>query len=675
LCGDHSLGAPESEAAPARAVIRMPTSALRPVRSGMALRHRVRKRAHVGQRLAVLVSRGNDECVWVWLPRTLLLPLAKSFALVVAATLILLPLDEYIDGQLVPFAYLIPVVVAATRWGFWPAFAAAVAGTAIADFFFTEPYYSFWIADSKELFELLVFLGVALITSNLAARLKRERDMSHAREQEMRGLYEFSRRLALAFTAADLISAVQDYLTNTLRRRTILVPPPAMMGAALAGEAAAPDHVIQVAIAMMGPGEVERRALTDAKTGKLWLLRRASSETASYGVIAVDLDAAEGESAIHLEQQVETVLAEAMARLRQLDVGHAFSEARLHTQWDVLRQALVGNVSHELRSPLASILGSASVLDRVPAIKQNEHTHALVDTVLQAARRLDEDIRRLLDATRITAGGVCPQRDWVDPVDLIDRALAQKQARLEAHRLAVDIPPDLPLVRVDAALMEQAIGQVLENAAKYSPRGSLITVAVRLEQERIVISITDEGSGLTAAERDQVGRRSFRGERSHKAPAGSGLGPRRGKFRAQAYLGASTASMSSSKPFMSASRAARACGFINGSRSRVAAVSFARRRSELSRQSQRVVDAGWVTGGALRGGQSGHGQAREDRDLRFEEGVNRAIDLCAQTLFELLDVAPDLAAAKSRDSLCCSMKDSLHVCGFPPGHPGGFATT
>ena len=456
-----------------------------------------------------------------------LLPLAKSLSLAVVATLILLPLDEYIDGQLVPFAYLIPVVIAATRWGCWPACAAAIAGTGIADFFFTQPFYSFWIADPKEAVELLVFLLVALITSNLAARLKRERDLSHAREQEMRGLYEFSRQLAASFTAVDLISAVQDYLTNTLRRRTILVPPPAM-GEALAGTDALPAHVVEAATAMMvSGGGAPQRTLADADTGNLWLLQVASSDTANYGVIAVELDPADREAATRLEQQVETILAEAMARLRQLDVGYAFSEARLRTQWDVLRQALVGNVSHELRSPLASILGSASVLGRVPAVRQSEHTRALVETVQQAATRLDDDIRRLLDATQITAGGVCPQRDWVDPIDLIDRALAQKDVRLRSHRLAVNIPPDLPLVRVDATLIEQAIGQVLENAAKYSARDSLITVAAQPEQERVVISITDEGNGLSAAELDQVGRRSFRGERSHKAGsglAGSGLG-------------------------------------------------------------------------------------------------------------------------------------------------------
>jgi K+-sensing histidine kinase KdpD len=470
------------------------------------------------------IARREGEFVWPWFLRTLVLPLLKSLALVAVATLGLLVLDKIVDGELVPFAYLIPVVVAATRWGFWPAVAAAIAGTAIADFIFIPPFFSFWIADPKEAVELLVFLGVALTTSNLAAGLKRERDLSDAREQEMRGLYEFSRQLAASFTAVDLISAVQDYLSNRLRRRAILVPPPAMMGGTLAGSDGLPEQVIETAIAMMAARGPEQRLLADAETGNLWLLRMASSDTATYGVIAVDLGPSNDEGATRVEEHVENILAEAIARLRQIDVGSAFSEARLRTQWDVLRQALVGNVSHELRSPLASILGSASVLDRVPAIKQSEHTRALVDTVLHAAKRLDEDIRRLLDATRITAGGVCPQRDWVDPVDLIDRALAQKGARLGSHRLAVDIPPELPLVRVDAALIEQAIGQVLENAAKYSPPGSSITVAARSEHERLVISISDQGSGLTAAEQEQVGRRSFRGERSHKAASGSGLG-------------------------------------------------------------------------------------------------------------------------------------------------------
>jgi two-component system sensor histidine kinase KdpD len=185
---------------------------------------------------------------------------------------------------------------------------------------------------------------------------------------------------------------------------------------------------------------------------------------------------------------------------------------------------LIGTVSHELRSPLASIVGSASVLDRVPAIRQNGQIQPLVESVLEEAKRLDDDIQKLLDATKIAARNVRPQQECVDILELIDRSVARKRRELDRHNLRVNVAGDLPRVLADPVLVEQAVAQLLDNAAKYSSTGSSITIAARLEHRNVVISVTDEGSGLTVTEKSLVGRRAFRGEQHRNFVPGSGLG-------------------------------------------------------------------------------------------------------------------------------------------------------
>jgi two-component system sensor histidine kinase KdpD len=420
--------------------------------------------------------------------------------------------------------YLATVVLVATRWGLWPAIASAFLCGAMQAFFFYPPEFSFEIDDPHKVIDLLVFLIVALGAGNLAARLRRELDLAQGREAEIRGLYEFSRRLAAGFTADDLIAAVQDYLSNTLGRPTILVPPPGSFGLVLADSAGLPGEVRKEALAMIAPGAPEQRTIADFETGRLWLLRAVSSQAITYGVIAVDLGGRSVAQAARTKIQVDGVLAETNARLQRLDVETALDAARSRARADELRAALIGTVSHELRSPLASIVGSASVLDRVPAIRQNEQIQSLVESVLAEAKRLDDDIQQLLDATKIAARNVRPQQQSVDMKDLIDRAVAPKHRQLERHDLRIDLARDLPRALADPMLVEQAVAQLLENAAKYSAAGSAINIAARPEHQSVVISVTDRGSGLTPSEKSLVGRRAFRGEQHRDFVPGSGLG-------------------------------------------------------------------------------------------------------------------------------------------------------
>src|SRR5262245_20115242 len=459
--------------------------------------------------------------------REVLLSLLKSIGVLVSATVALMIFNYLVPHDLEDIAllvYLAPVVVAAIWWGRGVAVLTALLASGASAFFFTAPHYSFRIANPQQVIDLLVFLVVALATGNVAARLKRELVMSRARESEIRGLYGFSRRLAAGFTADDLIGAVQDYLSNTLGRPTILMPPagPAGIGSPL--DARLPTEVRREVTAMIAVNAGTERVITDTHSGHIWLLQVISSEAAAHGVIAVDLGGGSTTKIALTKDRARNVLSETNLRLKRLAVGQALSAARSRAQSDELRAALIGNVSHELRSPLASILGSATVLDRVPAIKQNDRMQSLVETVLEEAKRLDEDIQRLLDATRVTASDVRPQHKPIDVADLVNQSVARKYKQLAMHEVRVDISTGLPHVLADPALLEQAIGQLLENAAKYSAAGSLIRVTAQREHHEVVVSVCDQGGGLTQSEIMRIGQQSFRSPRHRDLVPGSGLG-------------------------------------------------------------------------------------------------------------------------------------------------------
>jgi K+-sensing histidine kinase KdpD len=446
------------------------------------------------------------------------IPLGTTLALVWLATVGLVVINYFVPFNLVSLIYMLPVVVAATQWGLGLGIVAAVAGAAAADFFFYPPLYTFWIRDPQNVVDLVLFLLIAVVTSNLAARLKNEAVALQRRDKEITELHAFSQGLATCLTSRDLIFAVQDYLSNTLRYQAVLIATDQEMHA----HAAIPQEVRRQAGKLIASRASAASTLVDPRSGRVWLVRIINPEILGYGAIAVDLGDSRGEYAEATARRVETLLEEATLTLNHLKAKEAIEQATLNYQTEVLRDALVGGISHELRTPLAAIIGSCSVLNRVPAIRSDRRSRELVEAINEQAGQLDNEIRNLLDATRISAKGVRPQLTWSDPTDIISAALKQKERKLATHRVILDVAGDVPLVHVDALLVEQALGQLLENAAKYSPPGSEIKVCSRGAEQSAVLSVTDQGSGLTADEKGQVGRRPFRGRGI--GPGGSGLG-------------------------------------------------------------------------------------------------------------------------------------------------------
>ena len=456
--------------------------------------------------------------------QTQVLPLLLSLVSVGVVTAVMLLLDRDIGLSLVPIAYLIPVIIAATRWGIWPATLASVAATAAADFFFFAPFYSFRVDDPQEAVDLLLFLTVALVSSNLASRLRQETETLRRREKEMHQLYDFSRLLAACFTVSDLISAIQKYLSRTLGQPVAFFAARADEHFELPQSGWVPMVVQQRVAAMSTTIGGPPCAVVDEPTRDEWLLGQLSSETAVHGLVAVNIGRGSRQAIEIKTRRVEAILEEVSLTLQRLDIGKAMEDARLHLQAQLLRDAFHGTLSHELCTPLAAIRGSASVLDSMPAIRRDGRMLSLVEAIAEEAVDLDGFIHNLLNATKVTAGGLSPRLEWADPRDIINAAIKRRARRLAVHRVETAFADELPLVHVDSGLIEEACGQLLENAAKYSPSGSTIAVAIRAEQGRVVLSIADQGVGITPDEQQQLGRRSFRSQRHQATIPGSGLG-------------------------------------------------------------------------------------------------------------------------------------------------------
>jgi len=450
-----------------------------------------------------------------------------SLGLVALVTVALMILRRLFELPPVAITFLIPVLVSAIRWGTLAAIVSATAGAATSAYFFYRPFHSFHVDDPARMLGLLLYVTVAVVAGYLAARMRGEAALARKQEIEIRDLYAFSRRLASAKAASDIFEAIHQHLSSLVGRKVALFGPakPGRGAGEHFGDAEMPGRVREAVMAATA-GEVDPATATvvDDGTGNLWLIRAVSPKSLDFGIVAIDLGQRSKETEEDIRAQVDAVLADATTTLEHLGLANAISEARMRTETERFREALIGSVSHELRTPLASILGATTVLCNAQAVQREHRLLALANVVREEAERLNYDIQNLLDATRISSKGLQPKFEWAEPADIVNTALERRRNRLAGREIDVELLDELPLVYVDAVLIEQALGQILDNAAKYSSPTTSIRLAGRRDNGEVVLSVSDDGAGLTPDERARLGQRFFRGDRQINNTPGSGLG-------------------------------------------------------------------------------------------------------------------------------------------------------
>jgi two-component system sensor histidine kinase KdpD len=450
-------------------------------------------------------------------------PFAGSLCLVLGAFAIALPINLLLPGAGFSRVFLVAVLISGASYGLWPSLFATLISVMIYDFFFTTPYYSLTMDSTDDIINLSLFAIVAVVISTLTARVRRYTVAADRRALSAEKLSIFVKELSDAVTLQEVLDTAANQMSTLLHRPVVLLFPQSGEPVVKARwpDNADPDAACVLAASTWAASS--SRTGHDRFASRKWLFYPIRTSDEHPGVVGIQ--ALRGELAAHIEADpLLDAMAEQIAPgIERVVMREHMVEARVQAEAEHLRSALLASVSHDLRNPLASIVGSASGLDRQWPVLEEEAKIALVRTVRNEAERLDVYIANLLDMTRIESGVIKPRREAIDLSDVLGAALNHAARVLAQHRLTIDAPADLPLVEVDTVLLQQVLYNVIENAAKYSPVGSLIRITARGHEQTVHIQVLDEGVGIPEAEQALVFEKFYRAKNVERR-GGTGLG-------------------------------------------------------------------------------------------------------------------------------------------------------
>src|ERR1700731_3892666 len=449
-----------------------------------------------------------------------------SLAYVAAATAVGALLRQTLGVSNLAQVFLIAVLASAVTYGLWASLFACLVSVLAYNFFFLPPLYTFTIADPENVVTLFFFTVVALIASNLTAWVRAQAIAARERTRITEELYLFSRKLAGTATLDDLLWATAHQIALMLKVRVVLLLPENGGLAVKAGFP--PEDMLDEADLAAARWCFEKNQTTgrgaDTLPGAKRRFMPLRTGRGAVGVAGIDSDKP-GLLLTPDESRLLDALCDLAAlAIDRVNLAQDIDRARLAAETDRLRAALLTSISHDLRPPLASILGSTSSL--VTHGQQLDATvqASLFRTIQEEAERLNRFIGNLLDMTRLESGPLTPQSGPADLSDIIGATLQRADKILQRHSVEIDLESGLPLLNFDMVLMEQVLFNLFDNAAKYAPQGSRITVTARHGSGSIVIRVFAEGDGIPEADLERIFDKFYRVRRSDRQRAGTGLG-------------------------------------------------------------------------------------------------------------------------------------------------------
>lgn len=422
--------------------------------------------------------------------------------------------------------YLIAVIGVAIRCGRGPSVFASVLSVAAFDFFFVPPYFTFAVSDAQYLLTFGVMLVVALVISNLAVRLNQQAELARYRERRTGVLYAMSRDLAthrgtemLAQLAAKHLRDVFDahvaiFLADAEKRVQL------QRGELLFFEL----NPKESGVAQWVYDHHERAGLgTDTLPGASALYLPLVASSGAIGVVAVrpkDPALLLDPEHLHLLESLVNQVALAIERTRLSDEAQ---QAHVAAEAERMRSTILSSVSHDLRTPLATISGAASSLAEGREELNAADRRDLARSIYREADRLDRLLKNLLDMMRLEAGAVRLNKEWHSLDEIIGAALARQEGRLDGHAVSTAFPTDLPLVFVDGVLLEQVVINLVENAVKYTPPRSTIDLSASVRDREVVVEAADRGPGIHPEEESRIFDKFYRGKSAREGGVGLGL--------------------------------------------------------------------------------------------------------------------------------------------------------
>jgi two-component system sensor histidine kinase KdpD len=446
----------------------------------------------------------------------------------------------------VSMLYLVAVLLTAVGWGRGPAVAAALAAFVTFDFLFTVPYYTLRVSDPDEWLALLLFLITAMITGQLAAALRGRAREAGQREREAVILYDLSRLLGEP-ELDQALDAVAERVRLELQLAAVAIEVP--VGS---------DHAVKMALAgktellqsleplrwahVLGEG-APPSASTRGSTGR-WIRlvpprvpggqRRIASDRmymvpikAGGERVGTILLVRESQGR-HFDRADDRLLSVAAAQiglaLERARLRQEATESELLRRTDELKTALLRAVSHDLRTPLASIMASAGSLRQEDVEWSRSERREFAETIEHEAERLNRIIGNLLDLSRMETGSLQPKKGWYDVASLVDDVVGRLRTTCAEHVVKVEVEPDLPPVPLDYIEIDQVLSNLLENAVKYTPPGTQIEVGAHRQDGEVVIEVADNGPGIPRASLPRLFDPFYRAEQRGQQVAGTGLG-------------------------------------------------------------------------------------------------------------------------------------------------------
>ena len=442
---------------------------------------------------------------------------AASATLVAAANLIGHLGASQLSGANLAMLFLVSVLLSAFWFGVGPALASACAAALSYNFFFLVPRLTFHIERPADLLTFVVFFGVAISTGWLAARVRDQARSAARRASELGALLEASGGLSAAATPDEAARVLAQQAGLAAGRAAIVLLPETDAVRLAAG----PEGLVELADTTRAAALQAWRTGTDSIDPAGWSLRPLQGLRGRVGVIGL-----RGASRLSPEQSglLNALLHQGAVALERANLATAAAEVDALRKADHLRSALLNSISHDFRTPLATVLGASTTLLDYEASLKPTVRRDLLQSIAQAARRLNRYVGDLLDMSRLEGGALSPKRELVDVRAVLASALERLGDRLEGRSIRRDFAPQLSRVSADPVLLEQAVLNVIENAAAYSPEGAAIELAVQEDLGHVLISIEDQGAGIPPEALDRVFDRFRRLEQPSDRGRGLGLG-------------------------------------------------------------------------------------------------------------------------------------------------------
>jgi two-component system, OmpR family, sensor histidine kinase KdpD len=454
------------------------------------------------------------------------IPYAIALATIAAACGIGALIQKLFTVQNVDLVFLTAIVVVAVRYGLLPSLFASVVASLAYNYFFLPPIFTFTIADPTNVAAFVFFILVALLVSNVAARARTAAVIAFGRARSIEALYSFSRKLAGVGTMDDVLWATAYQAALMLKVSVVLLLPE---GGSIAVKAGYPpeDTLDEADLAAAKWAWENNRAAgrgSDTLPGAKRLFLPMRTGRGAIGVVGIDSDKPGPLLTPDQRRLLDALIDQSALAIERVSLVEDLERAKRTAETDRLRSALLTSISHDLKTPLAAILGTAGTLRNLSGRLSDAQKADLLATIIDESERLNRFIANLLDMTRLEAGAVVPNAALHDPGEIVGTALNRAAKILAGHRVEVDLAPGLPMLALDAVLFEQVLFNLLDNAAKYAPPGSVVRIVAWQDRQAVYLQVIDEGDGIPPADLERIFDKFYRVQKGDQVRAGTGLG-------------------------------------------------------------------------------------------------------------------------------------------------------